>query len=161
MPMTDAELKDFLNHHVTYELVQLEDAFMLARTEPVSGGRMNAYIKSWAVHARALHYFFNVDPNNRKYETDIFARHYTIDGEYASAYKIDDDTLDKINQQIVHITSQRHTTRDRKLNNMHMDRITPELLGEAENFRGFLRGEFKPWNWQRCIVFRPVILPPS
>lgn len=45
MPMTDAELKDFLNHHVTYELVQLEDAFMLARTEPVSGGRMNAYIK--------------------------------------------------------------------------------------------------------------------
>jgi hypothetical protein len=50
----ETELKDFLNHHVAYELWQLENAFMLARTEPVLGARMNAYIESWAVHARAF-----------------------------------------------------------------------------------------------------------
>jgi hypothetical protein len=44
-------LKTFLNVHVVYELEQLENALALALREPVPGGRMNAYIESWTVHA--------------------------------------------------------------------------------------------------------------
>ena len=113
-PSADAELKTFLDHHVTYELVQLEDAFMLARTEPVLGGRMNAYIESWAVHARSLNDFFN---KRKPRDDDILALQYVEDAQYSPmVLPLPKDISAKFDKQIVHITSKRFLSPDQKLN---------------------------------------------
>jgi hypothetical protein len=91
------------------------------------------------------------------FKDDILASQYTKENSYTpNNLPLQKTISDKIDKQIVHITSKRFLTFEQKLNDEDILSATKLILDEAEHFRGQLRDEFKPWSWERRIP-----LPPS
>lgn len=119
---------DLMMDHVPYEI-----AMMQATHEGLTEGRIrqgicfNAYIESFAIHARSLINFFNGKDGCKAKD---FTDNYT---PFANG-KVPKRLVEKLNQQIPHITEKRFNTPEEKLNLDDVKEIRRLIDAETSRF---------------------------
>jgi hypothetical protein len=122
-------LDDLIAEHIPYEVIMMRETYdlLFAGAHP-EGIVRNALIESFAIHARALTDFFN----GRK---GCDARLFTRDGYLPFKNgKVSGRLVEKLNQQIPHITQKRYSDSMRKLNGKDIRELCQLLDQEVYAF---------------------------
>ena len=135
---TNAIKVDLMSDHVPYEIYMLRathDALRAGMTAP--GTCRNAFIKSFAVHARALIRFFN-DQDAAKAKD--FTQGYKA---FANGKAPSDDLVTKLNAQVLHIGHHRFNTVEEKLNGADIAKLREAIDAEVSRFVDHLRPGYR------------------
>src|SRR3989442_15048131 len=126
--MTDQELRDYAEDHVSYELTMLyETAMRLKHEKAIDTDWIlkNAFIESFTIHARALAQFlyFGPKPTGRrpKATSDVTAEQYVKDVAAWEAARGTipaelQEVIDRTGKEIAHLTTGRRPASDPRKN---------------------------------------------
>lgn len=117
--MTGQELHDYAADHISYELTMLYETAMRLRHEKAIDTDWipkNAFIESFAIHARALALFLY---KSRRLPGDVTAEQYVKDVAAWKAVRGDippglQEVIDRTGKEIAHLTTGRHPAGDPK-----------------------------------------------
>jgi hypothetical protein len=137
--------------HVAYELDMLVYTFdKLLLVEPLVGrsfqaGQVNALIEAFCIHARNLDEFFQGSSRGDNLKAKTFA-----DSRYEPRPndKERKNLISKINKQISHLTEQRTSVAEEKIDAGDRARLYVILIAEANNFTRHLQPHLRPaWKY--------------
>lgn len=145
-----AILDDLMMDHVPYEIAMMRATHDGLIQGLPQGTCMNAYIESFAIHARSLINFLNGKDGCHAAD---FADNYTpfVGG------RIPKRLIDKLNQQIPHITERRFNSPEDKLNGEDIRELRGRIDVELGQFFAHMepryreiwdskKGHLRPWS---------------
>lgn len=140
--VTEEMVEACFARHLPYEIDMLREL----RPE-LSSGRYtqlihNSHVEAFLMHARNLIEFFK-----NKAPCDFDPRLFTVDSYEPRPTFLDAKLLDKINQQIAHLTAARSDLPSKQLGPAEWDRIMEALEGEISRFERALRPDHAP-TWK-------------
>jgi hypothetical protein len=127
--------EEFFEEHFPYEIAMLSNAHTLIS---VKGAELNTAIESFAIHARAFFEFFEV-----KKKQGYCASDFTV-SKYVPQFvdKIDQKTIDKLNQQIAHMTGKRTSKQEDKFGGKEQAEVLEAINKEIAEFKKHLKPQF-------------------
>ena len=133
-----------MRDHVPYEIAMMRATHDALSQGVPPGICSNAYIESFAIHARALINFLNGKDGSRAQD---FAENYF---PFASG-QIRQGLIEKLNQQIPHITEKRFNTPEEKLNGADIDELRVRIDDELRRFLAHLTPHYREiWDTKKC-----------
>jgi hypothetical protein len=137
-----AILDDLMMDHVPYEVAMMR-ATHDGLVQGLQGTCLNAYIESFAIHARSLINFFNGKDGCR---AEDFTDSYT---PFACG-RVPKRLTDKLNQQIPHITEKRFNSIGDKLNGADITELRTRIDRELDQFLAHMKPHYKEiWDTKK------------
>jgi len=146
--VTEQQLQDFLEEHLPYEVDMLRGTFELLQNE-TSHARAYALMESFCIHGRNLIEFFK-----NKDSCDFDPRKIAKDGYELRKTFIDSSHLERINEQISHLTRKRTRTAAEKIGPSTRKLILDRVEDELERLKRGLNQKYIPM-WR--VAPRPTI----
>src|ERR1700752_522395 len=142
-PINTAILKDLMMDHVPYEVSMMRATHdgLIQGLPP--GTCSNAYIESFALHDRSLINFLNGKDGCRA--TDFANDYVPFAGD-----RVPKRLIDKLNQQIPHITEKRFNSPEEKLNGEDINELRRRIDAELGYFLDHMKPAYKEiWDTKK------------
>jgi hypothetical protein len=140
--MTDvAELKEYLREHLFYELMMLR--YTLGRIQHVKSQVLwNALFESFGMHARNLYAFLRNERDHRNVIASDFVDQFNCGRENKIA-----GTMDRLNQQLLHLGRRRHQSGPQKLDTSDAIKVAEWIEKMLKKFSKELKEPYlKDWK---------------
>ena len=140
--VTDEKVSECFARHLPYEIDMLRELYLELLSGKYSQLLHNSHIESFLIHARNLIEFFK-----NKEPCDFDPRLFTDESYEPNRQFINSKLLDKINEQIAHLTADRTAVASEQLGPTHWAQIKEALESEISRFEKTLKPEHNP-TWK-------------